>query len=178
MKRIIWLVLAMAALAGSAGAMPVVTLGLDPPNGFLAGSPGTSVGWGYTLSTGSDYVFIQSFLFEQVAPVGDFSTWNVPVTAAVYEAPIISSWSQDNSGLQYDIWSYSVFGASSQGRISVTYDAYSDPAQENWIGSDYVYAQLDRQDVIAEVYVTPEPGTMILLGAGLAMALLLRRRLA
>lgn len=179
MKRIIWLVLAMAALAVSAGALPVVTLGLDPPNGFLEGLPGTSVGWGYTLSTDSDYVTIQSLHFDDWTQIGDFSTPNVPLTAAAYGAPIISPWVQDTSGLQYDIWPGAVFGASTQGGIWVAYDAYSDPdlSYESWLGSDYVYAQLDGQDVTAEVDVSPEPGTMLLLGAGLATALLLRRRL-
>jgi hypothetical protein len=181
MKRITWLVLAMAALAGSTGAVPFVTLGLNPPNGFLAGLPGTSVGWGYTLSTDSDYVSIQDVGFDNWTPVGSVPTPNVPVTMAAVGSPIISPWVQDTSGLQYDIWPGAVLGSSSMGGIWVVYDAFEDTGDgpgEQTVYGDTVYARLDGEDVIAEVYVVPEPGTMILLGAGLATALLLRRRLA
>ena len=104
------LVVAMAAFAAAAmaGTPPTVTFTLDPANGYLEGAAGTSVGWGSTIrSTSNDIspalVFIESFLFGDATPIGDFASPGVPSTGATDGSPIIVHWLLDASGLQYDI---------------------------------------------------------------------------
>jgi hypothetical protein len=182
MKRINRLMAVTAALTCGAWADPIVTFTLDPSGGLLAGAAGTSVGWGYTISTDSDYVTLESFTFGDSTPVGIFSTPGVPFTTASVGSPITTPWIQDITGLQYDISAAAIVGASTQGVMTVVYDAYTDPGLTNQIVfGQSLNAQSDSVDVLAEVDVsgssapsTPEPGSVALLGSGLGLVLLLR----
>jgi hypothetical protein len=176
------LIMMMLAGVATAGALPVLTFTLDPVNGLLAGQAGTSVGWGFTLSTDSGFVTIESFTFGDLTPIGIFSTPGVPSTVASAGSPITTPWIQDIAGLQYDISASSVLGASTLGVMTVIYDAYSDAGLTNQIVfGDSVNAQFNSTDVMAEVDVNgaapsnvPEPGTMAL--AAFGAAILLRKR--
>ena len=181
-KRLIVAVAAFTAVA-SADVLPTVAFTLDPPNGYLAGAAGTSVGWGYTISSTSNFVFIESFSFDEASPVGAFSQPGVPADAATGGSPIIVPWLLDTSGLQYDIDAGALVGAATEGVMTLTYDVYSDAGQDNLIdgGSGLtVNAQFNGQDVTAEVFVkgpaatVPEPGAFTLFVLG-AAALLLRK---
>jgi hypothetical protein len=175
--------------AASASTLPMVTFSLDPQDGFLEGAAGTSVGWGYTISstnTGSSaFVFIQSFSFGDMTPVGTFlydDPLTVPSSAATDGFPITVPWVLNISGLQYDIAAGAVVGGSTQGVMTLTYDVYSDAEQTDPIDSGLsVNAQINAQDVNAEVFVdapaVPEPGAGILFVLG-AAGLLLRKRFA
>jgi hypothetical protein len=182
------LMVAMAAFtaAASAGPLPTVSFTLDPPTGYLAGAAGTSVGWGYTISSTSNdspaFVFIESFLFGDETPVGAFPAPGVPTGAATDGSPIIVPWLLNTSGLQYDIDAGALVGAATEGVMTLTYDVYSDAAQNNLIdgGSGLtINAQFNGEDVNAEVFVNgpaatvPEPGAFTLFVLG-AAALLLR----
>ena len=124
-KRLMVAVAAFTAVA-SAGPLPTVTFTLDPPNGYLAGAAGTSVGWGYTISSTSNdsspaFVFIESFSFAEASPVGAFSQPGVPTTAATDGSPIIVPWLLNTSGLQYDIDPGALVGAATVGVMTLTY---------------------------------------------------------
>jgi hypothetical protein len=187
MKRMRLILIAMGLMAMSFPASAstiVVTFTLSPSNGLVAGPPGTSVGWGYTVSTNADYVTIESITFGDETPVGIFSTPGIPFTAATSTSPITSPWAMNISGLQYDISGSELVGASSQGIMTLTYDAFTDSTETDQIVfGDTVNAQTGRFDAysnpIAEVDVTPEPGSTGLIGMGCAALAMLwgaRRR--
>jgi len=194
MNSIKHLAVAMLAFtaAASATALPIVTFTLDPPDGYLAGAAGTSVGWGYTINstnsinsldlfTQSDtpaYVYIESFAFGDETPIGvDRGVVGVvPPTGATEGSPIVALWALNTSGLQYDIGAGALLGSSTQGVITLTYDVYS--------GDEITYgltvnATMNGSDVNAEVFANapaaPEPASAAMLALGIA-ALLLRLR--
>ncbi len=184
MKRIFGLFAIMGALASCIWAVPVVTFSLTPADGFVQGAAGTSVGWGYTIATDSLFVTIQSFTFGDATPIGLFTTPGVPGTAATSSSPIATSWVQNVSGLQYDIDPGAAVGASTQGLMTLVYDAFNDAElTDQVVFGDSVNAQLNGTDVTAEVFVNgpatiPEPGTMVLLALGGVMMAVFRRRRA
>ena len=185
MVRINGLLTILVLAAGTACAAPVVLITLAPPDGLLAGATGTAVGWGYSITTDSAFVTIQSITFGDLTPIGIFSTPGLPSSAASFGSPISTPWIQDIAGLQYDISFGAILGASTQGVITLTYDAYNDVAlTDQIVFGDSVNAQFNGSDAIAAVEVngvgsvaTPEPGTMALLGLGIA-AVLWKRRLS
>ena len=167
-------VVGVMALGFRASALPIVSLVLTPEDGLLAGQAGTAVGWGYTLTTTSDFVTIQSITFGDTTPVGVFSTPGIPFTAASVGSPIIVPWFVNISGLQYDISALALLGASTQGPMTLIYDAYTDEGlSDQIVFGETVNAQLQGIDVTAQVDVNaeaaqtvPEPATMGLIGIG------------
>ena len=183
-KRLIVTMAVFTAAAAAEPLLPTVTFTLSPSDGFLAGAPGSSVGWGYTISSESNgftaLVFIASISFGNETPVGDFPDPVVPFAAATDGSPIAVAWLRDVSGLQYDIDPGALIGASTQGFMTLTYDVYSDTDPDNAVESGLtVNAQMDGRDVKAEVDVsgTPEPGGMTLFVLGAAGLLVRRWRL-
>jgi hypothetical protein len=183
MRRINRLLALMLLSASVACALPVVLFTVDPPDGLLAGAAGASVGWGYTITTDSAFVTIETITFGDSTPIGIYSTPGVPSFAASFGSPINIPWIQDIQGLQYDISPSAILNASTSGLITLTYDAYSDAAQNDQIVfAQTLNAQNLGQDIQAEVDVNsaapvtlPEPGTAVLLGVG-ALIITWRRR--
>jgi len=141
-------------LSAALGARADVTFTLAPADGSLEGTAGTAVGWGYTISTTTDYVTIESISFGDLTPIGVFSTPGIPSSVASAGSPITTSWVEGISGLQYDISSSAILGASTEGVMTLTYDTFSDPGLTNQIGfGDTVNAQFDSADVLAQVTV-------------------------
>jgi spore coat protein U-like protein len=171
---------AFTAGASATTILPTVTFSLIPEDGFLAGVAGASVGWGYTIDSTNNgspaFVFIESFSFGDATPIGAFLQPGVPFAGATDGSPITVPWSLNVSGLQYHIDASARVGASTQGAITLTYDVYSDAAQNDPIEFGLtVDAQMNGQDVNAEVVSTvPEPGAATLFVLG-AVGLMLRR---
>src|SRR5262249_52181917 len=141
MRMLSRLLLTMGLMAASAHPA-VVSFVLSPADGLLVGGAGTSVGWGFTISTDSDYVTIQSISFGDLTPIGIFSTPGLPSYAASVGAPITTPWIQALAGLQYDISFLALPPASTFGVMTLVYDTYSDSDLTNQIGfGDSVNAQ-------------------------------------
>ncbi len=75
----LFLTIGLLAVSAHGAAVSFV---LNPNDGLLAGAAGTSVGWGFTISTDSDYVTIQSIVFGDSTPVGIFWTPGLPSSTA------------------------------------------------------------------------------------------------
>jgi hypothetical protein len=170
MKTIKSLLLIAGALATGASAA-TIQFTLNPANGSLSGQAGKSVGWGYTISTSSDFVTIESIFFGDMTPVGAFSTPGIPSAAASAGSPIVIPFVKGVSGLQYDINPGAIFGAASHGKMTLVYDTYSDSNLTNQIGfGDQVNAQFGGSDVTASVSVSaptsavPEPSGLAAMG--------------
>ena len=170
--RLLLVALGAVVLSQQVKAGPVVAFILSPADGFLAGQAGTSVGWGFSISTDSDYVTIESIAFGDQTPVGLFSTPGLPSSVASFGTPISTTWIPNISGLQYDIAAASILGASTQGVMTLTYDVFTDPGLNNQTEfGDVVNAQFNAQDVNAEVLVNAA-GSSVPEPAGIGLALL------
>ena len=195
MNRIGRLIIAMAVFiaAASANTLPIVQFTLDPLNGSLAGAAGTSVGWGYTITSTDNgspaFVFIESFAFGDETSIGTFSSFDsgvqfgVPSTAASDGSPIIAHWEFNTSGLQYDIRPDALLWATSVGVMTMTYGVYFD-ADQTYDSGYTINAQFNDLDLNAKVSVNaqtttvPEPGALTLLVFGVAGLLFGKWRLS
>ena len=172
------LVTAALSAAACADTMPVVTFQLDPIDGFLQGAAGSSVGWGFTLSTDSGFVVIETIFFQESSPIG-VATAFVPGAVASAGSPISAPWALNTLGIQYDIDSAAILNAATSGPMTVIYDAYSDAGlTDQIVFGQFLNAADNGVDTNAEVFVNaaststvPEPSTMLLLATGAAAAL-------
>ncbi|HEV2447547.1 MAG TPA: PEP-CTERM sorting domain-containing protein [Candidatus Sulfopaludibacter sp.] len=157
-----------------AAAGPLITP--DPFGGAVAGPPGSSVGWGFTVqSDASDWVaFVASFpLFESNPSVGLYTDFigahGGPVNFAL--PPGAPDWIESfRPAAQTGLGSYTIApsalpGAVDSGTIRILYQLYTgDP---NTCGS--CAAGTGSLDVPFQVTVNaaPEPGTWLLLAMGI-----------
>jgi hypothetical protein len=169
----------------------IATFTLDPTNGAVQGPAGTTVGWGYTLTAGTDYSVITGSEFC-VGPISSpctntFGTYTdnignafVVVGPAAGESTVTQAWSVGDGVGDFLINAASTGSVS--GTIVLSYDVYSvDPNAANFDPiADLLFTGL-YADAAASVTVgqatngggggtgtMPEPGTPLLLLAGLA----------
>jgi len=166
-----------------AAAGPLITP--DPFSGSVAGYPGSSVGWGFTVqSDPSDWTaFVASFPLSESNPSVGFYTDFIgaqggPVNFVL--PPGAPDWIESfNPVAQTGLGSYTIDpaalpGAVDSGTILILYQLYS--ADPNTCGS--CSAGTGSLDVPFQVTVTaaPEPGTWFLPAIGLALLAARRRR--
>ncbi|MGA8037222.1 MAG: PEP-CTERM sorting domain-containing protein [Candidatus Acidiferrales bacterium] len=189
-------ILAFVSLAKGDGEGPTLTL--DPTNGAIQGPAGTDVGWGYTLTAGSDFAVITGSQFC-TGPISSpctnpFGTYTdnignafIVVGPAAGESTVSQAWSAGNGVGDFLINAASTGTIS--GEIVLSYDVYSvDPNSANFDPiSDLLFTGLYAEDG-ASVTVgpastsggggntVPEPGTPALLLAGLACLALVTMR--
>jgi len=195
-----WNFLAAAAMAvfimaPAARAGTVITL--DPPGGAISGAPGDTVGWGFALTNGSNWISIDSVTIEnETSPLGGASggfTSYMDLLGGLTNAvtPPGQTWTlpfspgSPGTGVgQYAIDPGTPLGASDSGDFVIFYDEFS--ADPNSCGGCYVdtlqlfdangNAPAFTIDVSASA--TPEPSAAVLVLIGGAVALLARRRRA
>ena len=195
-KKIVLMILATilcALVAGSrALADALSTLTLDPPGGALSGAPGSTVGWGFTLTnlgtdfaviTGTDFCVgaISSPCSNSLGTYTDFAGAQFLVTGPALESNSVTQ-AFDNLAAT-GIGSFLInMGASGtvDGSIVLTYDLYDvDPNAPNFdpttdtvsLGNELTAGA----SVTAETQSVPEPGSLLLAICGLAGCLLLKR---
>jgi PEP-CTERM motif len=203
MKRMKWLLLGLALVAHAAfaQALPTVTFTLDPLDGILSGAQSTSVGWGYSISTDSGYLLINSITFEDTNPfvasppaAPPFSTPGIPFATISNGSSATVPWVLDTSGLQYFIDAAATVGAQTSGWMDLNFQWWDNEnlegnplvldvcATNGTLGSGVCTPNGAPGAVIAEVNVlqgtepqVPEPGGLGLLGAAF-LAVMLRRK--
>ena len=168
-----------------------VTLTLDPAGGAVAGPAGTTVGWGFTLAdAGSDFAVVTSsdFCTGMVSspcsnPFGVYTDFIGQQFVVVGPSPEPGSVSQsfDDTAMT-GVGSFAINPTSSgtlDGFLAVTYDLYSvdpnspsfDPTEDTVSTGNYLYAAASVTVGSSSTNV-PEPGTMTLLAAGVAVLML------
>jgi hypothetical protein len=167
MRKAIRILLLATASAGLATAD--ITFSLDPPSGAISGSPGQTVGWGFTVANSlSDYAVITGAVFSP-DPTTQFTDFISPQyivvgpgTPTVTETFDLAS--QQGVG-SYLIPSITPAGSFLPGSIELTYDLYT--VNPNDPGFDPV-ADLEASgktvdaDASINVVATPEPVNVVL----------------
>jgi len=154
-------------------------------NGNISGNPGTTVGWGFTLTNTTNYAVIDASEYDitQNAVDGTYNDFMGPnfivvgPTNGFGDGPTVSQ-SFDLLGMlgagSFAISPSATIGDFVLGNITLTFDVYSvspnDPSFDPF-ADGLAFGQ--QVSVPAVVNVTPEPGTLLLLltatGGGLVL---------
>ena len=164
--------LASALFCAVSQAAPILTLA--PLGGAISGTPGATVGWGFTLTNTTDYLVVSSASFVPATSLGtftDFSAFNFFVVgpapdstsvSRVFDAP-----SQAGIG-SFTIDAGALVGAVASGQIVLSYDLYSVSPNNPLFNPDTdTLSNGNTLAVNASVTVVPEPEGLLLLTAGL-----------
>ena len=181
-------------IAWSASADPV-TLELAPAAGSLAGNPGSTIGWGFSLTNAtSDFLVVANSFFCEGGQTPASSTCSprlgvysdiVAGNATVVDPGSMVTQAFDahgSSGLgSYTIWSSAAKGQIDSGSISVVYDLFNaDPFTQSatQIGGDQIVSTVAQVSVGTSVTSVPEPALPLLSGLIGLGVLTIRRRLS
>jgi len=160
------LALMVALLAvGTAGAAP--TLQLAPTNGALTGSPGATIGWGFTITNSTNYLVVTSASFTPSSALGTFTDFIAQYEFVVVgPSPESTSVSQSfNNALQTGAASFAISagahpGDSASGTITVTYDLYSVSPNDPNFDPDIDTLSTDNALTAAASISVPAPPTI------------------
>jgi hypothetical protein len=167
MKRSVLILMAAAAFAVAARADdPSLTLTLSPTSGTVTGGPGSTVGFGFTLTDSGPYYVVlddSSFIGSPL-----YASYTDYIASQFYVAgpgsAVISPFDPSTlSGTgEFDLYStdplYSVFS----GIINIQYDLFSEnPNDPNFDPDSWVGSGTLSDNVSVEV--TPEPATWVLM---------------
>jgi len=195
-----WLSLAAMAMAIAAvvpAARASAVIALDTPGGVISGSPGDTVGWGFTLTTGDYWVSIDSVSIEnETSPLGGVSGgftsyMDLLGGSSDFVTPPDETWTlpfspgSPGTGVgQYVIDPGTPPGASDSGDFVIYYDEFS--ADPNSCGSCYVDtlqlfdangdAPTFTINVSNSTSAVPEPSPAPLLIAGMTLVLIASSR--
>lgn len=128
--RLMRSVLLMSLLTTSA-ALAAPSLQLDPVGGAISGAPGTTVGWGFTISNSSAFIVVTSATFTGSPPPGTFTDFIAAFNFIVVgPSPETSPVSQSfNAVSQTGVGSFAISAGASpgttSGQIELTYDLFS-----------------------------------------------------
>ncbi len=185
MTRLLSLTALAVALTGAMAAGPVLTL--NPSNGVVSGTPGSTVGWGFTLSNDSGFlvpsqvVFCEGAFNSGCAPTfGTFTDF-----AAQFQLNVVGPTVTEvfNNATQQGIGSFAIHanaptGVTDVGTIFLVYDTFScDITDANCDPTQTGFSQLlSAPTSVNVVGAVPEPGSagLILLELALLMARLRR----
>jgi hypothetical protein len=154
------------------------TLVLIPSDGVIAGLPGATIGWGYTITNTTDWLVITSASFEPTTSYGTFTDYTQFNFIVVGPAPESESVTQVFNPLEltgagsFTIAPDAPGGTVITGEIVMTYDLYSvDPNSPSFNPIVDTISTDNPLPVFAEVQVigSPEPATWI----GVVTALIL-----
>ena len=176
------------------GARAGAIVALDPVDGVIPGAPGDTVGWGFTMTNGTNWISIDSVSIEnETSPLGGASggfTSYMDLLGGLTNGvtPPNQMWSlgfspgSPGTGIgQYAIDAATPLGASDSGDFVIFYDEFSD--DPNTCGSCYLDT-LQMFDsggnpaaftINVTATTVPEPASALLLLAGGIVALARRR---
>ncbi len=167
-----------------------ITFTLDPVGGTVAGTPGSVVGWGFTIESPTDFLLIDSFDFvSSDMPDGTFVDYSqiesTPVVGPSPESDIFTQ-SFDPVAItgvgEFDIAHDAVVGAVWTGSIVLTYDLYNvDPSDLSFDPTADLVSSGNTTSANAEIDVTaplttPEPSLGWLAGLCCLTLAAFRRR--
>ena len=132
LKRLL-LLSALVGILFHATAQAATVLQLDPLGGAISGLPGSTIGWGFSLSNTENYLVVTSAAFESATTLGTFTDFiSASNFFVVGPAPSASTvWAQTfNASTQTGIGSFTINpgaapGSVANGQIVLSYDLFS-----------------------------------------------------
>ena len=181
MKRLLSFTALAVALTGRLVAGPILTL--NPSNGTVTGTPGSTVGWGFTLSNNSGFlvpsliVFCEGAFNAGCAPTfGTFTDFAAQFQFNVVGTTVTQAF---NNATHQGIGSFAInanapAGTTDTGTIFVVYDTFScDITDSNCNPTQTAFSQLLSASASVNVIsaAVPEPGSRGMILAGMALLL-------
>jgi hypothetical protein len=191
MKPIFLLLFATTAASATA------SFQFDSFGGAFSGTPGSTIGWGFTITDSTEYVFVSQTAFcfsasqpsdlancgTQVASDGTYTDFsgNIPVVGPAPDAPSLTE--HYNFLNQTGYGSFQILNSVSPGtvltgEIAIVYDLFTgDPETDpnaTQIGGDN-FTSLPATITVASS--VPEPAPTFLIGAGMVFLSLVRSKL-
>lgn len=178
--RLLVLSLVVMLLAGPAAFADTWTFGLLPPSGAVSGAPGSTVGWGYTITnqSGTNWLVLSGLnagSFQNGTPT---SIFDFPILAPG-QTIFISFDFLNLLGLYALTWdSNAPIGFVNSGTFVLDAEWWDgDPFGDGQF-LDLADPQSANYSATASAAAVPEPSTLLLLAAGLGALYLPRRRMA
>jgi len=174
-RRILVLTVLLALATGVTTQAAIITYNLTP-GGSVSGSPGTTVGWGYSVINSSltDWVMLTGSSFTGAPGWGTYNDYFLNPANFVLLAPGGNVSQAFDDVLMQGVGGFTIdpltaAGSNASGFIQLFYDAFDgDPFsggnQLTFGAWEQAAAQVTASGGGATA--TPEPGTMILLGSG------------
>lgn len=169
------------------GSLPTLTL--TPANGALWGTPGTTVGWGFTLTNNTSYTLYQTNVYADGSLYGSGGTTALGVfrdEIAIWSdgqgislapgAHYTGSFEGGNGIASFAISTLATWGIPAEGLIKMDYELYDNSDPDNPIFQDTgtLIAEYLGQPVTASVNI-PEPSTLSLVSLALIFLGMMRR---
>jgi hypothetical protein len=188
MLKRLFLFSALLGVLSYTTAQAATVLQLDPLGGSIAGLPGSTVGWGFSLNNNENFLVVTSAAFEAATELGTFTDLiSAPDNFFVVGPALGGStvWTQSfDAATQTGIGSFAIdagaaLGSVAFGTIALTYDLFSrspldplfDPDTDTLSNGNLLTANASVTVPIPE----PQTWAMLLAGIGL-LGLSLRRR--
>jgi hypothetical protein len=170
--------------------LQAATVQLDPFSGDIFGTPGSTVGWGYTITNTTDYLVVTASAFcsgplaqpcpNALGTYTDFTAFNFIVVGPAPESTSVSQ--SFNASLLTGIGSFTInpgalVGDSIAGSVFVLFDLYSrSPNDPNFDPTtDFLSSGVISTAASVSVVAVPEPASLVLLGSALVLAAASRR---
>lgn len=171
----VWLSLSAGVLLlmmGATARADTITLSTLPGSGAVSGPPGSTVGWGYTLTNNSATNFfvsesIDSSLFLSTNGTPDASIFDFPTLAPLQTVSLAYD-PLNLLGLFQFTWNTNVpVGTTEAGNFMVFGQFCSNPADSTTCGNVVPGSAPFSATVTSPLAAVPEPGTVLLLESGL-----------
>ena len=166
--------LALLGALSCAQAQATVILRLDPANGAVSGTPGATVGWGFSLSSDTGYLVVSGASFTAPPVFGSFTDYISQQFFVVGPPPERNPVSQTfDPILMTGIGSFAIDSNATTGSvvnnpIVLTYDLFSvSPNDINFDPDTDTLSTGNSVGADASVAVVPEPASLFLFAAGL-----------